>query len=317
MNFLLEEIDLFICNYNIAFSTKKGYRKSLLEFADFLSNKIQSNIEEVHLKKIYALYNKNGDFICYKPIDESLLEEYLHSLVNRGYNVVRLNKAALVSFFRFLYRNYDFPNIMSKISFETKFLKQLKKPIEVLSLHEALKLFHYIIMHSEQIERDTLLFVTFISTGCRVSEIRNIRVSDLQKEDNTIYINKTKSRKSKIVTLLPGMSDLIWDYCNTFGIHGNDHIFQLSYYQINTLFSNYLKKANLPIIKIHALRHSFATFMANSGTALSVIQQLLGHKNIITTEGYIHPNKVTNRNLKIIENEETFLYVAKKLKGKI
>ena len=317
MNILQKEINLFLCNYNIASSTKKGYRRALLEFADFLSNKIHSTIEEVHLEKIYELYNKNGNFICYKPIDESLLEEYLHSLVNRGYHVVRLNKTALVSFFRFLYRNYDFPNIMSKISFETKLFKQIEKPIEVLTLHEALKLFHYIIMHSEQIERDTLLFILFISTGCRVSEIRSIRASDIQKEDNTIYIKKTKSRTSKIVTLLPGMSKLILEYCSTVGIQGNDHIFQLSYYEINTLFSNYLKRANLPIIKLHALRHSFATFMSNSGTALTVIQQLLGHKNTITTEGYIHSNIVTNKNLKIIENEETFLYVAKKLKGKI
>lgn len=61
--------------------------------------------------------------------------------------------------------------------------------------------------------------------------------------------------------------------------------------------------AQLPPINLHGFRHTFATLMADEEISITVIQQLLGHKSIESTMGYINPNYVRNKNFKVKENE--------------
>jgi site-specific recombinase XerD len=59
------------------------------------------------------------------------------------------------------------------------------------------------------------------------------------------------------------------------------------------------------------LRHSFATFMSESGADITVVQQLLGHSDLFTTKGYVHASLVKNGQITIKENQALYSHLAK------
>jgi site-specific recombinase XerD len=62
---------------------------------------------------------------------------------------------------------------------------------------------------------------------------------------------------------------------------------------------------------LHAIRHTFATLLYECGVELAIIQQLLGHDSLISTEIYVHPHYVRNSKIRIAENEELFNKIQK------
>lgn len=313
MQNLLIEINYFLNNSNYASNTIKNYKNRLLGFAKDLSKSTNTPLGDLHLQKIYEVYDNNGVFITFKPLDIPLLEEYLSSKLNRGYYSLKDNKDALGAFFNYLDRNYDFPNIMDKFNYDKNYLKP-KTKVDILSNHDILKLFNYIVFHSPNRDRDVLLFILFLTTGCRSSEIVNINLKDINWEENTIFIPKTKHNKSITIPLREGLADSIKSYGIKYYLKEDNYLFDLNQTEIRKIFYSYLDKAKLPRVKIHSLRHSFATMMAESGTAITQVQQLLGHADVITTKGYVHPNLTRNKNIKIKENEEIFRNASKSLK---
>jgi site-specific recombinase XerD len=77
--------------------------------------------------------------------------------------------------------------------------------------------------------------------------------------------------------------------------------YRLTARSVQRLVEKYVKKARLPVkITPHGLRHSFATDLLSGGADLRAIQEMLGHKNVSTTQIYTH---VTNPQLKEIHNK--------------
>ena len=60
------------------------------------------------------------------------------------------------------------------------------------------------------------------------------------------------------------------------------------------------------MVKLHSLRHSFATLMYESGSDITLIQQLLDHSELTTTKTYVHPNYIRNKNIRIKENDDIY-----------
>lgn len=245
-----------------------------------------------------------------------MIDDYFLSSLSKGYSCYKGNKDAIGSFFNYLNRNYGFPNLVKEMNIKVNKYKYQKNNVDILSRHDILKFFHYIVFKSDNRNRDVLLFILFITTGCRSSEIVNIKVQDIIWEDNLIYLPKTKHNKSKYIPLRPGLSDSIKSYCQKNNLQKTDYLFNLNQNQMKNLFYKRLKEANLPRVRLHSLRHSFATMMVESGATLTEVQQLLGHVDIFTTKGYIHPNIISNKKIKIKENEETFNTILKLMKKK-
>ncbi len=114
--------------------------------------------------------------------------------------------------------------------------------------------------------------------------------------------------------LRKGLTKSLKTFCTKNNLNGNDYLFDLSVQQFKDLFHSYLAHANLPKVGIHTFRHSFATFMSEAGADITVIQQLLDHEELTTTEGYIEPNIIRNQNIRMVENEHLFakIYQIKK-----
>lgn len=318
MNYM-ELIKVYLNTSTLAHQTLKNYHKRLEEFCIFLSQQLQCKVDDVDLDKIYKIYNSRDEIVSHRPIDAKLLDFYLVQMVPHGYNKLLVTSNALKSFFKFFSKNYNYFDIVSKQQFNINDFKKVKKPIRILSRHEVLRFLQSLIKYSKNLERDTLLFTLLLSTGCRISEISNLRLKNIFIEDELILLEKTKSKKQRVVALRDGYGDILKAYYAENNLNNDDFLFNIngnaitrSY--VTSLLDEYLLKANLPHVGIHSLRHSFATFMYEAGSESTTIQQLLGHESLLTTLIYIHPYYTRNHNIKIKENDDVYKIIAPILK---
>jgi site-specific recombinase XerD len=311
MQNLTEEIGNFLSNTKYSYITKKRYKKVLVEFSEELAKMSDCISSELHLEKTYEIIDKGGKHICYKSIDSTLIDTYLFSKVNRGYHWLSETRSALGSFFKYLFRNYDFPNIMLHLKFRLGEYKQTEiNP--VLSRSQIIKFMNSVITNSSEVQRDTLLFVLLLSTGSRISEILGVRVENIDIENELIFLKTTKNKSSKNLVLRNGLGEIIQSYMGLNQLSYNSYLFnnngkKLTNNYIRDLFHFYLDRASLPKTNIHSLRKSFATLMAESGTDILIIKQLLNHRTLSSTKTYIHPNYVRNMG-SIVIKENTNIY---------
>ncbi len=196
---------------------------------------------------------------------------------------------------KFLYR--ETLNSPTKINF--KCAKRSKKLPIVLSRKEIEK-----IITSIQNSKHKLALSLGYAAGLRVSEITNLKVSDIDLEEKTIHIKNAKGKKDRI-TIFP--EKLKTDIQNLIaGKNNNDILFEsnrggrLTTTTLQKVFRNTIKNAKIKKnATFHSLRHSFATHLLENGVDVRYVQELLGHQNIRTTQIY---TQVTNPNLKKIKS---------------
>ena len=155
--------------------------------------------------------------------------------------------------------------------------------------------------------RDIVLVLTLIFTGLRVSELINIKISNINSANNEILgitrkgWNKNKSTSIPIDTRylqIPLMNlvkktmqknpNLIWLFIN----RKNEKLTRQNVYKIVKKLSNkYLGYS----VNTHLFRHSFATSLISNGATTTEVQKMLDHKNVVSTEVYEHVNKIKKK----------------------
>lgn len=154
-----------------------------------------------------------------------------------------------------------------------------------------LKRFVQTVQNSEnQVIANLILFM--LSSGMRLTEAMTIKYADLNLENRTISIpaSNNKSRRLKVIPMGDMAAQAILSQGAT---RGNSEFLWINpktgdrYKNINKAFDVLRKKAGLPTFKIHGLRRTFATTLANAGTSINIIQQLLTHASPVTTDRYI------------------------------
>lgn len=146
------------------------------------------------------------------------------------------------------------------------------------------------------------IVVTIYSCGLRLSELLNLKPSDIQSDKNLLLIRGAKGRKDRTTILSDTTIDLLRKYYKE--ARPKDFLFEGQYggQYSGTSVQKIIKKA-LKISGItkhastHTLRHSFATHLLENGTDLRYIQTLLGHSSPKTTEIY---TRVSTKNLQKI-----------------
>lgn len=175
-----------------------------------------------------------------------------------------------------------------------------KKLPDVLHSDEVDTLIQSIDLSHPQGERNRAILETIYGCGLRVSELINLKISDLFFNEGFIKVTG-KGDKSRFVPIHTSTIEYINTYLNHFRIHITPHredsdvIFlnrrgrRLTRQMIFIILKNLCAKTNMKkSIGPHALRHSFATHLLKNGVDLRAIQQLLGHESITTTEIYVH-----------------------------
>ena len=126
------------------------------------------------------------------------------------------------------------------------------------------------------------------STGMRVSEVCNLKISDIDSKRMIITIRQSKGRKDRIVGLSDKILKILRIYFTEYRpkefLFNGQFDLQYSSTSCNQIVKKYLGKE----YHFHLLRHSNATALLEAGTDLRIIQKHLGHANCKTTEIYTH-----------------------------
>ena len=122
--------------------------------------------------------------------------------------------------------------------------------------------------HKKSIIRDRLLIETALKTGLRRSELANLKPEDIH--ENALIVRQGKGQKDRMIPLSPDMADRLHSF--TKDHKPGQSVFGLGAPWISMKVKYYAKKAGLPNMHTHALRHKFATDLLESGVDLRAVQ---------------------------------------------
>lgn len=170
-------------------------------------------------------------------------------------------------------------------------------------------------------------FEVLYFTGLRIGELLALTPSDIDHEAHTLTINKSLQRikgediitepktpkSNRVLTLPPFLCDDITAYCTCIygGISPSERLFPYTKHYFTKQLRKYTKKANLPQIRLHDLRHSHASLLIDMGFSPLLISKRLGHEKVETTlntYAHLYPNKQEElagklEKLKILESK--------------
>ena len=226
-----------------------------------------------------------------KPIEQLNQDDaksYLASLFDKKSRAtISLAGSSLRSFYSTL--NKSISNI-------TLPKKQNKLPV-VLTKEEVKKL-----IDSAQTRKSKLIISFLYSSGLRVSELVNLKIKDLDLQEKIGWVRKGKGGKDRIFTISENLMSELNKYIDEHKDH--QYLFSkdkpLTTRNIQKIIQITTKKADInKKITPHTLRHSFATHLLESGVNIRIIQELLGHANLSTTQIYTH---ISQEQIKKIKN---------------
>ena len=204
--------------------------------------------------------------------------------------------AGIHSFYRFLlYHNY----IQQDPSELLETPKKEHHLPDILTLDEIDSMIAQLDMSKAESHRNRAIIEMLYGSGLRVSELVNLRLSDIYRQEGFMRITG-KGSKQRLVPISPvadqwlqywledrSKLDIKPEYSDI--VFLNRYGRQLTRAMIFTIIKTLAREADIhKNISPHTLRHSFATHLLQNGADLRIIQQLLGHEDITTTEIYTH-----------------------------
>jgi len=169
---------------------------------------------------------------------------------------------------------------------------------KALSTHDIKKMLGTI----DNQKHELLLKMTY-GMGLRVSELVNLKITDIDSKRMQVLISQSKGKKDRYVNLPESVLDLLRKYYLQYkpkyylfeGQYGG----QYSVRSVQAVFKKAMQKAKInKKIGVHSLRHSYATHLIEQGTDIRFVQELLGHKEIKTTMIYTGLTDITKRKIK-------------------
>ena len=198
-----------------------------------------------------------------------------------GYNFKSISQQnQVINAIRFLYR-YGLERKYDKVSFQRP--RSEKKLPQVIDKSFLLNRIEKI----ENLKHKAIITLAY-SVGLRVSEVINLKITDIDSARMLISIRQAKGRKDRIVPLSENVLVLLRKYYRQY--KPKEYLFngqfELKYSagSCNQLVKNYLGKQ----YRFHLLRHSCFTSLLEAGTDIRIIQKVAGHSSSKTTEIYAH-----------------------------
>ncbi len=253
------------------------------------------------VKKLISYLEENDITISPVAITDETIQQFVYSVSK---NINARSQARLISgirnFFNYLvFEDYRKENPTDLIESP----KIGRKLPDTLSTEEIDLLIDAIDLSEPQGERNRTILETLYSCGLRVSELTNLKLSDLFFDEGFIRVIG-KGNKQRFVPINLQTHKYISLYIDTIRIHleiqkgFEDTVFlnrrgkSLTRVMIYTIIKNLAIKVGIrKKISPHTFRHSFATHLLERGADLRAIQQMLGHESITTTEIYMHLDK--------------------------
>jgi len=250
------------------------------------------------VKKLMRWLEKNEIKTSPISISEETLQQFIYDTAK---TINPRSQSRLISglkgFFTYLiFEDYRNTNPLELIEAP----KLGRKLPDTLAIEEIDSLISAIDLSSKQGERNRAIIETLYGCGLRVSELTNLKISDLYFDEGFIKVTG-KGDKQRLVPISPITEKYITIYQKQVRVHHkidpkdadtlflNQHGRQLTRAMIFTIVKRLAEKAGIKkTISPHTFRHSYATHLLENGADLRAIQQMLGHESITTTEIYTH-----------------------------
>lgn len=254
----MKEMYLGYVKINLAKGTYIFYKNHLDYVVNyFLENKIKYS-EEINIDVVYDFIKKEKS----KQVSNATINKRI---------------LALKLIFKFSKIDCDFLNL--------KKLKENKNTYNALSYTELQRLNDY--LNSDKITlKNKVMVYLLIDTGMRRSELVSIKVKNINFSNNTIYLDVTKSKRDRIVPFTNATSFLLKKYIDEYNL--NNYLFNITPSGINSLFDRIQLKLGFNKFHPHMLRHTLSTKLHKNGVSLMIIQKVMGHQDVSTTQRYIH-----------------------------
>jgi integrase/recombinase XerC len=277
---------------NVSIHTLRNYESDLLQFFEYLapvdpqSKTLSTRQAEPNLKQI----------------DHLTIREWLatlHSDKKKKTSIAR-KLAALRTFFQFLVREGVIELNPAKLVATPR--KEKKLPVH-LSIEDAVRFVETPDTETDFGKRDRAILELLYATGVRVSELVQLDLRDIDFKNKLLRVFG-KRRKERIVPFGDPAARALQDYLgvresflmNAPAARRDAQPLVLNYQgtrmtsrSVGRLVEKYIRLcAGIHDISPHALRHSFATHLLDSGADLRDIQELLGHARLSTTQIYTH-----------------------------
>ena len=262
---------LFFLKVELNYSelTIKSYQLDLTDFFEYIES-----------KKINYLTITNHDVRGYlKYLDSCNLK---NSTISRRISTLR-------TFYNYL---VDENIVENNVFHNVKNPKLEKKLPNYLNYNEMEELLESIDISTTEGLEKRLLIEMFYSTGCRVSEMINVKISDIDFTNKTIRI-MGKGSKERIVYFGDYASKYLDNYlkkvkCDKY-LFTNKKGEKLTINEVEQIVKDIMKHISVKThVTPHTLRHTFATHLLNNGADIKTVQELLGHANLSTTGIYTH-----------------------------
>lgn len=272
----------------------ESYRRHLLLEKGLSPHTIEAYMSD--LQKLIAFVDEQD--LSFINIEQHHLELFLAQLYKSGIapRSIARTISGMKSFFRFLLMDQFREDNPAELLETPKI--GLKLPV-VLTVEEIDKLLGVIDLSTAEGTRNYAIIETLYSCGLRISELTNLRFSDLYSDEGFIRV-EGKGSKQRLVPISDSALQAIrnWlPYRSQIDIKKGheDVVFissrgkAISRITIFYYLKLYAEMAELKKeISPHVLRHSFATHLLERGANIRVIQEMLGHEKITTTEIYTH-----------------------------
>jgi tyrosine recombinase xerC len=269
----MKEVDNFLYflkkELNYSDYTIKNYQLDLTDFFKYVD---KSNIDFLSIENIHV-----RGYLKY--LDTCNLK---NSTISRRISALR-------TFYNYLLEK---GLVKSNIFLNVKNPKLEKKLPNYLNYTEIEELLASIDTKTDEGLERRLLIEMFYSTGCRVGEMVNVKISDIDFSSKTIKV-MGKGSKERIVYYGDYASKYLEDYLKNKDKKGylftNKRGEKLTIEEVEYIVRDIMKHISIKThVTPHTLRHTFATHLLNNGADIRTVQELLGHANLSTTGIYTH-----------------------------
>ena len=258
---------------NLSSNSISAYKRDLEFFSKNVNEKDISKISEKDIKKVIGIHRKD------------------HSAKSTQRMI-----ASLKGFHKYLF-------LESQIEIDPAVnIESLNLPLSLpktLEIDQVLKLLDNIKPSTSENIRNRLIFEFLYGTGVRISELVNIDLSDIDLDNKIIKIRFGKGSKQRLVPLGKALEKIIESYLTRVrnslikdtkeqSLLLNNQGKRLSRQSIWSIVHKIAQENELSDLTPHTLRHAFATHLLEGGADVRVVQELLGHSSVNTTQIYTH-----------------------------
>jgi integrase/recombinase XerD len=272
--------------YHTYLKLERGLSNNSITAYEMDFKRLQQYMEEHHIDVVRATFDDLQAFVfdTFSTIQSAKTQARLLSSIH--------------SFYRFLLYHHYIEQDPSELLEMPRIEKRLP---EVLTLDEIDAMIAQIDMSKPEGHRNRAIIEMLYGSGLRVSELTELRLSHIYRQEGYMRIIG-KGSKQRLVPISPvadkqfgywlhdrSQLDIKPEFADIAFL--NHYGRQLTRAMIFTIVKRLAEAAGIrKTISPHTLRHSFATHLLQNGADLRIIQQLLGHESIVTTEIYTHVN---------------------------